>query len=107
MSSIARIVGITTCGALVMAGCPSTPSTTTGSGTTTTAGSAAAAAALKPIDPAALQGVVEKAVKDMQVPGAVVAIRTPQGSYTAAAGTTELGKQTPPDANTHFRIASN
>jgi D-alanyl-D-alanine carboxypeptidase len=43
----------------------------------------------------------------MLVPGAVVAIRTPQGSYTAAVGTAELGKQTPPDVNTHFRIASN
>ena len=41
------------------------------------------------------------------MPGAVVAIRTPQGSYTAAVGTTELGKQTPPDTKTHFRIASN
>jgi D-alanyl-D-alanine carboxypeptidase len=50
---------------------------------------------------------VEKAVKEMLVPGAVVAIRTPQGSYTAAVGTTERGKQTPPDTNTHFRIASN
>ena len=43
----------------------------------------------------------------MLVPGAFVEIRTPQGSFTAAVGTTELGKQTPPDANTHFRIASN
>ena len=50
---------------------------------------------------------MEKATKDMLVPGAVVAIRTPQGSYTAAVGTTELGQQTPPDMNTHFRIASN
>src|SRR6185312_17282432 len=54
-----------------------------------------------------LQAVVEKATKEMLVPGAVVMIRTPQGSYTAAVGTTELGKQTPPDAKTHFRIASN
>ena len=63
--------------------------------------------ALKPIDQAALQAVVEKATKEMLVPGAFVEIRTPQGSYTAAVGTTELGKQTPPDTNTHFRIASN
>jgi D-alanyl-D-alanine carboxypeptidase len=33
-------------------------------------------------------------------------IRTPQGSHTVAVGTTELDKQTPPDADTHFRIAS-
>ena len=43
----------------------------------------------------------------MLVPGAIVEIRTPQGSYNATVGTTELGKQTPPDASTHFRIASN
>jgi len=43
----------------------------------------------------------------MMVPGAVVVLRTPQGTYTAATGTTEVGQQTPPDANTHFRIASN
>ena len=41
------------------------------------------------------------------VPGAVVFLRTPQGTFTAASGTTELGKTIPPDANTHFRIASN
>ncbi|HEV7852255.1 MAG TPA: serine hydrolase domain-containing protein [Mycobacterium sp.] len=107
MHSIARIAVLTTCAAIV-AGCTSTSSTTpAGSGTTTTAASPSVSSALKPIDQAALQKVVEKAVKEMLVPGAVVAIRTPQGSYTAAVGTTELGKQTPPDTNTHFRIASN
>ena len=107
MGGIARIGLLMTCAAIMVAGCSSTPPTTPiGTGTTTTAG-APAASALKPIDQPALQTAVEKAVKDMLVPGAVVAIRTPQGSYTAAVGTTELGKQTPPDANTHFRIASN
>jgi len=106
MGRVARIAGITTCAAIVMTGCTSTPSTTTGSETTTTAGSASASPALKPIDQAALQAVVEKATKEMLVPGAVVMIRTPQGSHTVAVGTTELGKQTPPDADTHFRIAS-
>ncbi len=105
--SIARIAILTTCAALVVAACSSAPSTSTESGTTTTAASPSASPALNPIDQAALQAVVEKATKEMLVPGAVVAIRTPQGSYTAAVGTTELGRQTPPDANTHFRIASN
>ena len=109
MSSIARIASLTTCVAIVLAGCSSSPSTTSESDTTmtTTAASASAAPALKPIDQAALQAVVEKATKEMLVPGAIVAIRTPQGSYTAAVGTTELGKQTPPETATHFRIASN
>src|SRR6201991_236363 len=107
MSSIARIALLTTCAAIVVVGCSSAPSTTDGSGTTTTTGSPSASAALKSIDQAALQAVVEKATKEMLVPGAFVAIRTPLGSYTAAVGTTDLGKQRPPDANTHFRIASN
>jgi D-alanyl-D-alanine carboxypeptidase len=34
-------------------------------------------------------------------------LRTPQGAVDAAVGTTELGAQTPPQADTHFRIASN
>jgi D-alanyl-D-alanine carboxypeptidase len=98
------------CAALLVAACASTPSTpATGESTTTmtTTGSRSASSALKPIDQAALKAVVERATKEMLVPGAVVAIRTPQGSYTVAVGTTELGKQTPPDMNTHFRIASN
>ena len=107
MSSIARIALLTTCAALVLASCSSTPSTTSDSATTTTAGSPSASSALKPVDQAALKAIVDKATKEMLVPGAVVAIRTPQGSYTVAVGTTELGKQTPPDMNTHFRIASN
>ena len=103
---IAKAAVMTTCAAMVLAACSPTPSTTTDPRTTTT-GAPSASPALKPIDQAALQAVVEKATKEMLVPGAVVAIRTPQGSYTAAVGTTELGKQTPPDVNTHFRIASN
>src|SRR3954451_663674 len=105
--SIGRIAVVATCAAVVLAACSSTPPTKTDSGTTTTAGSPSASSALKPIDQAALQAVVERATKEMLVPGAVVAIRTPQGSYTAAVGTTELGRQKPPDTNTHFRIASN
>ena len=103
---IAKAAVMTTCAAMVLAACSPTPSTTTDPRTTTT-GAPSASPALKPIDQAALQAVVEKATKEMLVPGAVIAIRTPQGSYTAAVGTTELGKQTPPDVNTHFRIASN
>jgi len=61
----------------------------------------------KPIDPKALQAVVQKLAEQMRVPGAVVVLRTPQGKYTAAVGTTELGVQTPPTPSTHFRIASN
>ncbi|GAA2738317.1 serine hydrolase domain-containing protein [Actinocorallia aurantiaca] len=37
----------------------------------------------------------------------MVLLRTPQGEFDAAVGTTKLGTRTPPDADTHFRIASN
>jgi D-alanyl-D-alanine carboxypeptidase len=66
-----------------------------------------APAALKTIDPAAFQGVVDAAAKEMMVPGAVVLVQTPQGAMTARFGITELGADTAPDADTHFRIASN
>ena len=62
---------------------------------------------LKPIDQAALQLLVDSTIKDQLVPGAVVVLQTPQGDFTVASGTTERGVQSPPDADTHFRIASN
>jgi D-alanyl-D-alanine carboxypeptidase len=65
------------------------------------------AAGLKQIDPAALQALVDTTVRDLMIPGAVVFVRSPQGDFTAASGTTELGVATPPSAGTHFRIASN
>jgi D-alanyl-D-alanine carboxypeptidase len=39
-------------------------------------------------------------------PGAVVLLRTPQGEFTVAFGTTLSGATSPPGAGTHFRIAS-
>ncbi len=63
--------------------------------------------ALKSIDPAAFQAAVDAAAKKLGVPGAVVLLRTPQGRFEAVVGTTKLGTRTPPDAGTHFRIASN
>lgn len=68
---------------------------------------AQSSAALNSIDPAAFQAAIDTAAKELKVPGAVVLLRTPQGEYTALVGTTELGQQTPPSTNTHFRIASN
>jgi D-alanyl-D-alanine carboxypeptidase len=82
--------------ALLIAGCSivATPSTQTASG-------------LKPIDQAALQALVDKTVQELLVPGAVVLLRTPQGDFTAASGTTQLNTTKPPRADTYFRIASN
>ncbi|MDX2391919.1 MULTISPECIES: serine hydrolase domain-containing protein [unclassified Streptomyces] len=64
-------------------------------------------AALKPIDPAALRSAVEAAAKKLLVPGTVVLLRTPQGTFRTAVGTTELGTSDRPTTADHFRIASN
>ena len=63
--------------------------------------------ALKPIDQAALQTMVDTTAKELLIPGAVVLLRTPQGEFTVTYGTTLLGATSPPRADTHFRIASN
>src|SRR5213075_1225240 len=80
--------------ALLIAAC-SRPGSTTGS------------SALKPIDQAALQTMVDRTAKELLIPGAVVLLRTPQGEFTGTYGTTLLGATSPPRADTHFRIASN
>ena len=61
---------------------------------------------LKPIDQRALQAIVRKTSLELHVPGALVRLRTPQGEFTAAYGTTRLGSQIRPQPYTHFRIAS-
>ena len=70
-------------------------------------GSTAGSSALKPIDQAALQTMVDTTAKELLIPGAVVLLRTPQGEFTVTYGTTLLGATSPPRADTHFRIASN
>ncbi len=65
------------------------------------------ASALKPIDQAALQIMVDTTSKELLIPGALVLLRTPQGEFTVSYGTTLLGADSPPRADTHFRIASN
>ncbi|HEY6649195.1 MAG TPA: serine hydrolase domain-containing protein [Mycobacterium sp.] len=104
-----RIAGLAACVVALIAGCSSTTESSTASSATTTATSAAPSknSALKTIDPKAFQAVVGAAAKQLMVPGAMVLLRTPQGNFSATYGTTELGAQTPPAPNTHFRIASN
>jgi len=70
-------------------------------------GSTAGSSALKPINRVALQTMVNNTAKELLVPGAVVLLRTPQGEFTVAYGTTLLGTISPPRADTCFRIASN
>ena len=110
METSVRIAGLAACVALLLASCSSTTEPTSsslGHRTTATATSAAKPAALKTIDPKAFQAVVEAAADKLNVPGTMVLLRTPQGNFDVAVGTTELGTKTPPAADTHFRIASN
>ena len=65
------------------------------------------ASAFKPIDKSALQTMVDSTAKELMVPGAMVLLRTPQGDFTVSYGTTLLGANSSPSADTHFRIASN
>jgi D-alanyl-D-alanine carboxypeptidase len=67
----------------------------------------AQSSALKPIDPAALQGMVDATAKELLIPGAVVLLRTPQGDFAVTYGTTMLGEKSPPRPDTYFRVASN
>lgn len=63
--------------------------------------------ALKHIDRAALQAMLDTTAKEMLIPGAVILLRTPQGEFSVNYGTTLLGVNVPPTASTYFRIASN
>src|SRR5256714_12967268 len=63
--------------------------------------------ALKPIDKAALQTLVDTTARELLIPGAVVLLRSPRGEFTVSYGTTLLGADSPPSGDTHFRIASN
>ena len=51
--------------------------------------------------------MVDTTAKELLIPGAMVLLRTPQGEFTVSYGTTLLGANSPPRADTHFRIASN
>ncbi len=70
-------------------------------------GASTPAPALKPISQAALQTMVNAAARELMLPGALVLLRTPQGDFTAAYGTTQIGTTSRPGAGTYFRIASN
>ena len=82
----------------------------TGSPATESPGAGAAVAetpaGLRPINQRALQAIVRTSGRELHVPGALVLLRTPQGEFTAAYGTTRLGSRIRPKPFTHFRIAS-
>ncbi|HEY3674451.1 MAG TPA: serine hydrolase domain-containing protein [Candidatus Tumulicola sp.] len=66
-----------------------------------------AANALKPINRAALQTMLDTTAKQHMIPGAVILLRTPQGEFAVSYGTGQRGKMQKPTSATYFRIASN
>jgi len=98
------VSGLAVCLVLLIAGCSTTASSpsTASAPATTPSGSSP----VKTIDLAALRATVDATAKELLVPGAVVEVRTPQGDFTAAVGTTLRGADVPPGGDTHFRIAS-
>jgi len=62
---------------------------------------------LNSVDPVEFQSLVTETTQAMKVPGAVVLLRTPQGQFVFATGTSEIGQRTIPHGKTHYRIASN
>ena len=98
------VTGLAVSVVLVIAGCSpnSAPASAGSAGPTTSS----VPSPLKTIDPAALQATVQATAKELMIPGAVVEVRTPQGDFTAAVGTTQRDAKVSPRADTHFRIAS-
>lgn len=103
------VAGIAACVSLVIASCSAGAGEPTAVSPATTSATASATQnpALNAIDVTSFRAVVERLAADLKVPGALVLIRTPQGTVQAGVGTTDLAMRTPPDATTHFRIASN
>jgi len=90
--------------ALTLTACTGTPSSSPGP-----ASSAAADAVpeLKPLDQGGLTATFEEMAKDLDQPGAVLLVRTPQGDFTATYGTVSPTSTTPVSVDDHIRIGSN
>jgi D-alanyl-D-alanine carboxypeptidase len=93
----------------LLAGCSSTlPATVaSGSSTTTTTASTTTTARPEPTDAAALETSLQDLVTTMEVPSAVVLVRSSTfGDSTFTFGTRELGTDAPPTTTDHYRIGS-
>ena len=102
-----QVMRLAVCVVLLLTGGCAARATPESTGSAPTATAPAGPSALKMIDPAALQATVDSTVKELLIPGAVVVLRTPQGEFTTVSGTTLRGAESPPSADTYFRIASN
>lgn len=93
-------------GAMLAAGLATGTMATTASRASGVVHAARARAGLRTINQRDLQAIVQKTARDLHVPGALVLLRTPQGQFVAAYGTTQLGFRIRPQPYTRFRIAS-
>jgi CubicO group peptidase (beta-lactamase class C family) len=100
-----QLTGMVVCVVLVITGC-SAGSSPASTGSAQAGATQSGSSPLKMIDPAALAAAVDGTAKELMIPGALVQVRTPQGDYTAAAGTTQRGAEVTPGGDTQFRIAS-
>ncbi|WP_427016982.1 serine hydrolase domain-containing protein [Pseudarthrobacter sp. P1] len=92
---------------LALAGCSPASSPDGGSPGPSSSSTTAATSALLPFDAAALKVAFESGAKELLVPGAVMLLRTPAGSLTAAYGVRELGGTDPVTVDDHIRVGSN
>jgi D-alanyl-D-alanine carboxypeptidase len=100
------MTGLAVCVVLVIVGCSANSSPASNRSAQAGATTSSGPSPLKTIDPAAFQATVDATAKELMIPGAVVEVRTLQGDFTAAVGTTQRGAEVPPGGDTHFRIAS-
>jgi D-alanyl-D-alanine carboxypeptidase len=63
--------------------------------------------ALKPVNMPALEATLAGLAAEMNVPGAVMLLRTPEGEFTVTYGQRGLDDPTPVTVNDHIRIGSN
>ncbi len=68
---------------------------------------ASAQSALKPVNQSELEATLAKLAGEMNVPGAVMLLRTPEGEFTATYGKRGLDDPTPVTVKDHIRVGSN
>ncbi|MCL2534044.1 MAG: beta-lactamase family protein [Nocardiaceae bacterium] len=105
----ARLIGGAAVAAMVLTGCSSNESDT-GSATSsesTTSSAEASTVALQKIDLPTLDGIVKSVAEDLQIPGAVAMLTTPDGDLAVKYGTGVRGQNAPVAPVEHIRIGSN
>lgn len=106
-SAVRVVGGAVVVVALAVAGCSSNESDTGATASSTTTTAASTTVALQKLDLATMDGIVKSVAEDLQVPGAVAILKTPDGDLTVKYGTGTRGQDAPVDPSEHVRIGSN